>query len=171
MLGPLNRLQIGVVYGSPEVTAGGNALKFYASVRMDTRRKEILPDNAGIRVKVKVVKNKVAAPFKAVNLDILFGSGIDRFGCILDAAQDLGVLERKGSWYAYKGKNIAQGRIGIVDLLKQDEELGQQVQDEVRMALSNLETAQGMDMDADDRRPTWGTVNRLADSEDSYLES
>ena len=94
------RSKVGVIYGSPEVTAGGNALKFYASIRLDTRRKEILPDEKGIRVKVKVVKNKIAAPFKVVFLDVLFGTGIDRMGCLLDAALELGVVERKGSWYA-----------------------------------------------------------------------
>ena len=96
------RSKVGVIYGSPEVTAGGNALKFYSSVRLDTRRKEVLPDNAGIKIKVKVVKNKVAAPFKTVNLDILFGSGIDSMGSLVDAALELGVVERKGSWYANK---------------------------------------------------------------------
>ena len=96
------RSKVGVIYGSPEVTAGGNALKFYSSVRLDTRRKEILPDEKGIRIKVKVVKNKIASPFKVVNLDILFGTGIDRMGCLLDAALELGVVERKGSWYAFE---------------------------------------------------------------------
>merc|ERR1712183_863524 len=84
------RSKVGVIYGSPEVTAGGNALKFYSSVRLDRRRREVLPENSGIRIKVKVVKNKVAAPFKVVNLDLLFGSGIDRTGCMIDAALDLG---------------------------------------------------------------------------------
>ena len=132
------RSKVGVMYGSPEVTSGGNALKFYASVRLDTRRKEILPDNAGIRVKVKVVKNKVAAPFKAVMVDILFGSGIDSMGCTLDAALDLGIVERRGSWYAYKGQNVSQGRSNLVELMKQDADLATALVTEVRLALSAL---------------------------------
>jgi recombination protein RecA len=132
------RSKVGVMYGSPEVTSGGNALKFYASVRLDTRRKEILPDNAGIRVKVKVVKNKVAAPFKAVMVDILFGSGIDSMGCILDAALDLGIVERKGSWYAYNGMNVAQGRNNLVELMKKDKDLATALENDVRVALSEL---------------------------------
>ena len=131
-------LQVGVIYGSPEVTSGGNALKFYSSVRLDVRRKEILPENTGIRVKVKVVKNKVAAPFKVVMMDILFGTGIDSVGCILDAAQDLEIVERKGSWYSYKGKNVAQGRHNVVELMKADPDLADALQMEVRLALSNL---------------------------------
>ncbi|KAL3902843.1 MAG: hypothetical protein SGARI_005652, partial [Bacillariaceae sp.] len=115
------RSKVGVIYGSPEVTSGGNALKFYSSVRLDTRRKEILPDNKGIRVKVKVVKNKVAAPFKTVMLDVIFGSGIDSWGCTLDAALDLDIVERRGSWYAYNGQQLAQGRHNAVEFLKTDE--------------------------------------------------
>mmetsp|Transcript_26090 Transcript_26090/g.39482 ORF Transcript_26090/g.39482 Transcript_26090/m.39482 type:complete len:412 (-) Transcript_26090:62-1297(-) len=132
------RSKVGVIYGSPEVTSGGNALKFYSSVRLDTRRKEVLPDNAGIRVKVKVVKNKVSAPFKAVMLDILFGSGIDSLGCTFDAAMELGVIERKGSWYSYKGKNIAQGRQNVVAMMKADPIFGDELETEVQLALSNL---------------------------------
>lgn len=120
------------------MTSGGNALKFYASVRLDTRRKEILPDNSGIRVKVKVVKNKVAAPFKVIMLDILFGTGIDSMGCTVDAANDLGIIERKGSWYDYKGNNIAQGRQNVVELLKSDAELAAVIETEVRLALSSF---------------------------------
>jgi recombination protein RecA len=103
---------------------------------LDTRRKEILPENVGIRVKVKVVKNKVAAPFKAVMLDILFGSGIDTVGCMLDAALDLDIIERRGSWYAYNGKQLAQGRHNAVEYLKENE-IGVQIQEDVRLALAN----------------------------------
>jgi len=146
-----------VIYGSPEVTSGGNALKFYSSVRLDTRRKEILPDNQGIRVKVKVVKNKVAAPFKSVMLDVLFGSGIDRMGSTLDAAQDLGIVERKGSWYSYKGSNIAQGRSSVVEALKNDEELATAIETEVRSALANLGPEDSDD--ASDMGSTTGEMN------------
>jgi recombination protein RecA len=133
------RSKVGVIYGSPEVTSGGNALKFYASVRLDTRRKEILPDNVGIRCKVKVVKNKVGAPFKTVNLDILFGSGIDSMGCTLDAALDLNILERKGSWYAWTGgENLAQGRVNAVELLKKEPEMAARLETEVRLAFKEM---------------------------------
>ena len=132
------RSKVGVIYGSPEVTAGGNALKFYSSVRLDTRRKEILPENMGIRVKVKVVKNKIAAPFKAVMLDVLFGKGIDSDGCMLDAAMDLGVIERKGSWYAYNDENVAQGRLKTLDELKANESLRTTIENDVRQALANF---------------------------------
>jgi len=129
------RSKVGVIYGSPEVTSGGNALKFYASVRLDTRRREVLPDNAGIRAKIKVVKNKIAAPFKVVELDILFGKGIDSMGCLLDAALELGVVQRKGSWYAYQDANFAQGRFNAGIYLKENEEVARQVEEDVRAAL------------------------------------
>lgn len=176
------------MYGSPEVTAGGNALKYYASVRLDTRRKEILPDNSGIRVKVKVVKNKVAPPFKAVQLDILFGSGLDRFGCMLDAALDLGIVERKGSWYAYQGSNVAQGRASVVELLKQEDSvLGKQMEAEVRQALSapdagNAVVAVEMDTENDgddgnnsnDEAPSMSMESgmmMMESAEESYMEA
>jgi recombination protein RecA len=95
------RSKIGIMFGNPEVTAGGNALKFYASVRLDIRRKEILKDQSGITVRVKVVKNKVAPPFQSIEMEINFGSGIDRLGCLVDAAESTGILVRKGSWYYY----------------------------------------------------------------------
>lgn len=105
---------------------------------MDIRRKEILPENTGIRVKVRVVKNKVSAPFKAVMLDILFGTGIDSIGCTLDAAEELGVVDRKGSWYSYNGDNIAQGRLNVVELMKSDEKFALNIQTKVKEALSNF---------------------------------
>lgn len=165
---------MGVIYGSPEVTSGGNALKFYSSVRLDTRRKEILPDNVGIRVKVKVVKNKVAAPFKVVMLDIMFGSGIDSVGCMLDAALDLEIVDRRGSWYAYQGKQIAQGRINVIDYLKENDTVCLQLQEDVRVALANFgkeETIKEDDIVEDDivladKEET--TV--AAVEEESYLE-
>lgn len=145
------------------MTSGGNALKFYASVRLDTRRKEVLPDNSGIRVKVKVVKNKIAAPFKVVNLDILFGTGIDRRGCTLDAALDLDIVERRGSWYAYKGNQLAQGRQNVLDLMKQDAELEQQIENDVRVAFAEMNAA------ANGKATSTGVVQMEADEEGQIL--
>jgi recombination protein RecA len=166
------RSKVGVIYGSPEVTSGGNALKFYSSVRLDTRRKEILPDNSGIRIKVKVVKNKVSAPFKVIMLDVLFGTGIDGMGCTVDAANDLGILERKGSWYAYKGNNIAQGRQNVLDLLKKDTELAAIIETEVRLALSSFGkdvVKPEIDLIEDDE-PVLETEEEIEIEEESYLE-
>jgi recombination protein RecA len=141
-------------------------LKFYASVRLDTRRKEVLPDNKGIRVKVKVVKNKVAPPFQVVMLDILFGSGIDGFGCMLDAAQDLGIIERRGSWYAYDGKQLAQGREKTVEYLKNNE-VGLDIQEQVRSALLNF----GKEPEEENEEtPVDVTENVVPIEEDSIME-
>jgi len=98
----------------------------------------ILPDNSGIRVKVKVVKNKIAAPFRVVNLDILFGTGIDSWGCMLDAAMDLDIVERRGSWYAFNGENLAQGRHNVVALLTSNSELAEQLELVVREGLDDM---------------------------------
>lgn len=130
------RSKVGVIYGSPEVTAGGNALKFYSSVRIDTRRRDVLPDNAGIRIRAKVVKNKIAPPFRETMLDINFGGGIDRMGCLLDAAVECDVVVRKGSWYSYADTNFAQGRLNGVEVLKEDADLAKRIENDVRAAMS-----------------------------------
>lgn len=129
------RSKIGIMFGNPEVTAGGNALKFYSSVRIDIRRKEVLKDNTGITVRVKVVKNKVAPPFQVVEFDILFGSGVDRYGCLLDAAETCGVVERKGSWYNRGEARLGQGRSQVSDLLRSNPKLALELTDEVQSVL------------------------------------
>ena len=149
------RSKIGVMFGNPEVTAGGNALKFYSSVRIDIRRKEVLKDNEGITVRVKVVKNKVAPPFRVVELDILFGSGIDKYGCLLDAAESVGVVERKGSWYNRGELRFAQGRRGTIDFLKSNLKLANEIELEVREIMAKRLIAVGLgnqvfDTDEDD---------------------
>jgi recombination protein RecA len=133
------RSKIGVFFGNPEVTSGGNALKYFSSMRLDVRRKEILKDESGIHCKVKVVKNKVAPPFRSVELDILFGRGIDQEGCLLDAAERVEVLERKGAWYSYQGANVAQGRAKMVELIRQDEALRLTLEAQVRERLNPTE--------------------------------
>ncbi len=106
------RMKIGVLYGNPETTAGGNALKYYASIRLDVRRGATLKDTegGGIKVRVKVVKNKMAPPFKEAEFDLLYGQGINRLGEVVDLAAADGVLERSGSWYSYGGERLGQGR-------------------------------------------------------------
>jgi len=117
------RQKIGVTYGNPETTTGGNALKFYASVRLDIRRIQTLKrgtEEYGIRAKVKVAKNKVAPPFRIAEFDILFGRGISTLGCLLDLAEETGVVIRKGAWYSYEGDNIGQGRDNTIGWLEQN---------------------------------------------------
>jgi recombination protein RecA len=107
------RQKIGVVYGNPETTPGGQALKFYCSVRLDIRRKKAIKrgeENVGSEVKVKVVKNKLAPPFREAEFEILFGTGVNRLGELLDAGEKLGVLDKSGTWYAYGGEKLGQGR-------------------------------------------------------------
>lgn len=137
------RQKIGVVYGNPETTTGGNALKFYASVRLDIRRVQTLKrgqENFGIRVKVKTVKNKVAPPFRLAEFDILFGQGISTLGCIADMAEQHGIIERRGAWYSYQGENFAQGRDNAIAHLRQQPEMAQAVEQAVRQALEKPST-------------------------------
>lgn len=132
------RQKIGVTYGSPEVTTGGNALKFYASVRLDIRRIQTLKrgeEMYGIRAKVKVAKNKVAPPFRLAEFDILFGKGISTLGCLLDMAEDAGVVIRKGAWYSYSDSNIGQGRDNTLQYLTDNPEMTEQIEMKVRQKL------------------------------------
>lgn len=132
------RQKIGITYGSPEVTTGGNALKFYASVRLDIRRIQTLKkgtEEFGTRAKVKVAKNKVAPPFRVAEFDIIFGKGISNLGCIVDMAEETGVLVRKGAWYSYNGENISQGRDNAIKYLEEKPDLAKDMELQVRHKL------------------------------------
>lgn len=132
------RQKIGVTYGSPETTTGGNALKFYASVRLDIRRIQTLKkgtDEYGNRVKVKVAKNKVAPPFRIAEFDIIFGKGISTLGCLVDLAEETGIIVRKGAWYSYNGDNISQGRDNAIKYLEEKPEFADEIKKLVREKL------------------------------------
>jgi recombination protein RecA len=129
------RMKIGVMFGNPETTAGGNALKFYASVRLDIRRIGALKNGQeviGNRTRVKVVKNKMAPPFREAEFDIMYGEGISREGSILDIAADLNLIEKSGSWFSYQGERLGQGRDNVKDLLKERTELADQLENAIR---------------------------------------
>ena len=132
------RDKIGVIYGNPETTTGGNALKFYASVRIDIRKASVIKDGdeqLGTRVRVKVVKNKVAPPFRKAEFDIMFGEGISKIGEILDLGVDLGVIKKSGSWFSYGDRKLSQGRDAVKDLLSKDLELQAEIEAKVREAM------------------------------------
>ena len=132
------REKIGVMFGSPETTTGGKALKFYASVRMDIRRIETLKSDgeaSGNRTRVKVVKNKVAPPFRQAEFEITYGEGISRTGDIVDMASELGIIEKKGAWFAYNGSNIAQGRVNAKQYLDENVAIREEI---AKMVYDNL---------------------------------
>ena len=150
------REKVGVMYGNPEVTTGGRALKFYASVRIEVRKAEVLKNGGevyGNRVKCKVVKNKVAPPFKTAEFDILYGKGISRSGEVLDAAIELGVIEKSGSFFYYNGAKLAQGKENVKEKLESDSELAAEIEAKVKANLHN------MNIDMDDSE-------KVADDED-----
>ncbi len=133
------RQKIGVTYGSPEVTTGGTALKFYASVRLDIRRIQTLKkgtEEYGIRAKVKVAKNKVAPPFRIAEFDIIFGKGISAVGCLVDLAEEMNIIVRKGAWYSYQGDNIGQGRDNTIKYMEDKPEFAQDIEKQIREKLS-----------------------------------
>ena len=132
------RMKIGVMYGNPETTTGGNALKFYASVRLDVRRVESIKNGSdviGNRTRVRVVKNKVAPPFREAVFDIMYGEGISKSGEILDMAVQLELVQKSGSWYSIGDERIGQGRDSVKELLKNDEALRNEVEAKVREAM------------------------------------
>jgi recombination protein RecA len=146
------RMKIGVMFGSPETTTGGNALKFYASVRLDIRRIGAIKDReevVGNQTRVKVVKNKVAAPFKMVEFDIMYGEGISKVGELVDLGVTAGVVEKSGSWYSYSGERIGQGRDNAKVFLKNNPEMANKIEAQIR-ANSGLIAAKITDGSAKD---------------------
>ncbi|HPH54940.1 MAG TPA: recombinase RecA [Smithella sp.] len=142
------RMKIGVFFGNPETTTGGNALKFYSSQRLDIRKMTSIKngqDVIGFRTKVKVVKNKMAPPFREAEFDIIFGEGISREGDVLDLAAENGIIEKSGAWYSYKGDRIGQGRDNSRIFLKENPEVLAQVENEVRVKLGALPKEQEED--------------------------
>ena len=136
------REKIGVMFGNPETTTGGNALKFYSSVRLDIRKVSQIKDGENImgnRVKVKVVKNKVAPPFKKAEFDILYGEGISRIGEIIDIGVELNVIKKSGSWFSYNDTKLGQGRDALKKLLEENPELCEELTQKITEALKETD--------------------------------
>jgi recombination protein RecA len=152
------REKIGIMYGSPEVTPGGRALKFYSSIRLDIRRIEAIKDGAdvvGNRTRVKVVKNKCSAPFKQAEFDIMYGRGISREGSLLDVAVELGFIKKSGAWFTYEGEQLGQGRENVKTFLSENPQLMVEINDRVREYLApkedeDSEAAPAEAVDSDD---------------------
>jgi recombination protein RecA len=141
------REKIGIVYGSPETTPGGRALKFYSSIRLDIRRIEAIKDGTeviGNRTRVKVVKNKCAAPFKQAEFDIMYGKGISREGSLLDVAVDLGFVKKSGAWFTYEGEQLGQGRENVKTFLSENPQLMAEIDDRVREHLAPKDDDTGL---------------------------
>ena len=138
------REKIGVMFGNPETTTGGNALKFYASVRLDIRRMAQIKDGEeaiGNRVKVKVVKNKVAPPFRSAEFDIVFGEGISKTGEIIDMGVELGIVQKSGSWFSYNNDKLGQGRDAVKQLLTDNPELANEIETKIREKIKEVQAA------------------------------
>ncbi len=140
------REKIGVMFGNPETTTGGNALKFYASVRLDIRRigqiKESADNILGNRTRVKVVKNKVAPPFKVVEFDIMYGQGISKSGEIIDLGVELDIIQKSGSWFSYDGNKLGQGRDAVKQLVEDNPELMDELETKIKAKINGEETAE-----------------------------
>jgi recombination protein RecA len=140
------RMKIGVMFGNPETTTGGNALKFYASVRLDIRRTGAIKKGEeviGNETKVKVVKNKVAPPFRQATFDILYGEGISREGEIIDLGVQAGIVEKSGAWYSYAGNRIGQGKDNVRNFLKGNQDMGLEIEQKIRAQLVPQTAAEG----------------------------
>ncbi len=133
------REKVGVMFGNPETTPGGKALKFYASVRIDVRKADALKGTDGLignRTKAKIVKNKVAPPFRTAEFDIIYGEGISQVGCIIDMAVEYGIVDKSGAWFSYNGEKFAQGREKAKDYLKDNDDFRNEIELKIRQAMS-----------------------------------
>ena len=131
------REKVGVMFGSPEVTPGGKALKFYASIRIDVRKTDILKDSegaAGNRTRAKVVKNKLAPPFRQAEFDIMYGEGISQEGCLIDLGVQYDVIKKSGAWFSYNDNKVANGREKMRQFLKDNPELSAEIEEKIRAA-------------------------------------
>ena len=136
-------MKIGVMFGNPETTTGGNALKFYASVRIDIRRTGSIKDKddvIGSQTRVKIVKNKVAPPFKVVDFDIMYGEGISKTGELIDLGVKAGIVEKAGAWFSYKGDKIGQGRENAKIFLREHPEIADEIESKIRADAGHLTT-------------------------------
>jgi recombination protein RecA len=134
------REKIGVMFGNPETTTGGNALKFYASVRLDIRRSTQIKDGENVignRTKVKIVKNKVAPPFRVAEFDILYGEGVSKMGEIIDLGTQYEVIQKSGSWFSYDGTKLGQGREGVKGVLRDNPELADEIEQKIIATFQN----------------------------------
>jgi recombination protein RecA len=132
------REKIGVLFGSPETTSGGRALKFYASVRLDVRRIESLkdgPEVVGNRTRAKVVKNKLAPPFRSAEFDVIYGQGISKEGSLLDVGVDVGLIKKSGAWFTYDGDQLGQGRENARNFLRDNPELAREIEEKIKAQL------------------------------------
>jgi recombination protein RecA len=151
------REKIGVMFGSPETTPGGRALKFYSSVRLDIRRVESIKDGAevvGNRTRVKVVKNKCAPPFRQAEFDITYGKGISREGSVLDVAVDLAIIKKSGAWYTYEGEQLGQGRENAKAFLRDNLEVMIEISEKIRLQVGMGGSAGNKDAVVPDQSPS-----------------
>ena len=150
------RMKIGVMFGNPETTTGGNALKFYASVRLDIRRIESIKEGQeviGSRVRVKVVKNKMAPPFRQAEFDIMFAEGVSKTGELIDIGVDRKIVDKSGAWFSYGGERIGQGREAVRDYLKTHPAMAREIETKIREAVRAASKAEGHARPAADKRP------------------
>ena len=134
------REKVGVMFGNPEVTAGGKALKFYASVRIDVRKSDVLKNANGTygnHTKAKIVKNKVAPPFKTAEFDIIFGKGVSQASCIIDLGVEYEIVQKTGAWFSYNGEKIAQGREKAIDYIENNPEIANEIKDKIMEIFKN----------------------------------
>jgi recombination protein RecA len=157
------RMKLGVMFGNPETTTGGNALKFYSSVRLDIRRIESIKegqDVIGSRVRVKVVKNKMAPPFKQAEFDVMFAEGISKTGELVDLGVEKKIIEKSGAWYSYKGERLGQGREAVRDFLKTNQAIAKEI--EARLREATTPAAKPIEKKPDGRQPDGKTDDKRA---------